>query len=287
MPHRPPGQADLANRALLKNLGKSLESCLGKSLPQLYPGGVADKLVDDELEVLSSGHTLDVIYEYRPADGGPPRFVESVRHPVYDAERAIVGVQSIFWDVTDRKLAEEDLKCTKAQLETVLQSVPSGIFAVDQDCRFTIVNQQAEKLMDFDAAEALGQPASKFIPDTKLHRVLKTGKLEMGKPFTHNQRTFLVSRSPIMEQGNIIGAVSVFQDESELEAVQRQLEELRRLNDELSSLIENSHDGILITDTDQVLTVNPSFGRITGLAPLPWRAATSAGWIPSATYAWP
>ncbi|MCB2192725.1 MAG: sigma 54-interacting transcriptional regulator [Deltaproteobacteria bacterium] len=260
------GKLTFANRSLLADLGRTLASCQGKTLDQLYPKEVAGKLVADELQVMRSGRTLDVVYEHKDSEGAD-RYIESLRHPVRDAGGAIVGVQSIFWDVTDRKLAEENLKCTKAQLETVLQSVPSGIFAVDQDCRFTIVNQQAEKLMGFNASEALGQPASKFVPDTRLHRVLESGKLEMGKPFTHNERTFLVSRSPIMKQNNIIGAVSVFQDESELEAVQRQVEELRRLNDELSSLIENSHDGILITDNDQVLTVNPSFGRITGIAP--------------------
>ncbi|MBU1276349.1 MAG: sigma 54-interacting transcriptional regulator [Proteobacteria bacterium] len=261
------GKLTFANRSLLANLGQPLESCQGKSLHQLYPGHLAEKFVSDELEVMSSGRTLDVVYEYQDLNGTQRRFMEAVRHPVRDTGGAIVGVQSILWDVTDRKLAEEDLKYTKAQLETVLQSVPSGIFAVDKQCRFTIVNQQAEKLMGFSQEDALGNPAAQFIPDTKLHRILETGKLEMGKPFAHNGRTFLVSRSPIMEEGSIVGAVSVFQDESELEAVQKQVEELRRLNDELSSLIENSHDGILITDTHQVLTVNPSIGRITGLAP--------------------
>ncbi len=261
------GKLTFANRSLLADLGQTLASCQGKTLHQLYPEKVAQKFVADELEVLSSGRTLDVVYEYPPQGPGPHRFVEAVRHPVHDAGGAIVGVQSIFWEVTDRKLAEEDLKRTKAQLETVLQSVPSGIFAVDDQCHFTIVNQQAEKLMGFAQVDALGKPASQFVPDTRLNRVLQSGKLEMGKPFTHNGRNFLVSRSPIREQGTIIGAVSVFQDESELEAVQKQVEELRRLNDELSSLIENSHDGVLITDTQQVITVNPSFGRITGLAP--------------------
>ncbi len=44
-------------------------------------------------------------------------------------------------EVTDRKLAEEDLKRTKAQLETVLQS---GLRASSggRPCHFTLVNQQ-------------------------------------------------------------------------------------------------------------------------------------------------
>ncbi|MCF8033484.1 MAG: sigma 54-interacting transcriptional regulator [Desulfarculaceae bacterium] len=261
------GKLTFANNAFLDDMGLSLAGCLGKPVRDLLPPDLAADYASDEVGVIRSGETLDVVHRFRMPGGQEDRYAEIVHHPVRDGEGAIVGVQSLLWDVTDKRQAEENLKHTKAQLETVLQSVPSGIFAVDQDCRFTIVNQQAEKLMGFHQADALGKPANQFVPDTRLDRVLASGKLEMGKPFSHNGRNFMVSRSPILQRDQVIGAVSVFQDASELEAVQKQVEELQRLNDELSSLIENSHDGVLITDTYQVITVNPSFGRITGLAP--------------------
>ena len=261
------GRLTFANKSWLQEMGLELEQCLGKAAPELYPESLARQYVADEIEVIGTGRTLDVVHRYQEGPEGEPRFVEMVHHPVRDAAGVIVGVQSIFWDVTDKKLSQENLKRTKAQLETVLQSVPSGILAVDDSGRVTIVNQKAEQLLGFSQEEMLGQPADQCVPGTGLIRVLKSGKMELGKPFVFNQRTFMVSRSPIMEHCQVIGAVSVFQDESELESVQKQLDKVKRLNDELSSLIENSHDGVLIADSHQVITVNPSFGRITGLAP--------------------
>ncbi|MCB2228007.1 MAG: sigma 54-interacting transcriptional regulator [Desulfarculaceae bacterium] len=261
------GKLTFANKALLAEMGIELDDCQSKPARNLLPPDLAQDYVADEMSVIRGGDTLDAVHRFSRPGQDQARYVEMIHHPVRDGDGTIVGVQSLLWDVTDKREAEENLKHTKAQLETVLQSVPSGIFAVDQDCHFTIVNQQAEKLMGFAQADALGKPANQFVPDTQLDRVLATGELEMGKPFSHNGRNFLVSRSPIKQHDRVVGAVSVFQDASELESVQKQVEELQRLNDELSSLIENSHDGVLITDTYQVITVNPSFGRITGLAP--------------------
>ncbi len=261
------GRLTFANQSWLQEMGRDLGECLGKAAPDLYPESLARQYVADEIEVISTGRTLDVVHSYQDGTDDTPRFVEMVHHPVRDAEGVIVGVQSIFWDVTDKKLSQEKLKHTKAQLETVLQSVPSGILAVDSEGRITIVNQKAEQLLGFSQEEMLGKPADQCVPGSGLMRVLQSGKMELGKPFVYNQRTFMVSRSPIMEHCKVIGAVSVLQDESELESVQKQLDKVKRLNDELSSLIENSHDGVLITDSHQVITANPSFGRITGLAP--------------------
>ncbi|MEW5911591.1 MAG: sigma 54-interacting transcriptional regulator [Thermodesulfobacteriota bacterium] len=261
------GRITFANQALLARLGLSLDQCLGKYLADLYPEHLSSKYLTEDLEVIRGGKTMDLVREYRAGEEGPRQFMEVVQHPVCDSQDAAIGVQGIFWDVTDKKLAEENLKRTKAQLETVLRSVPSGIIAVDTEGRFTIVNQKAEDILGFSQNEAVGVPAAQLIPDTGLTNVLATGRSELGKPFKWSSKALIVSRSPIIERGELIGAVSVFQDESELESVQKQLGEVQRLNAELSSVIENSHDGVLITDTEKVVTVNPSFGRITGLAP--------------------
>lgn len=261
------GRLTFANKALLTHLGKSPDQCLGKTPEELYPDSLARQYLADDVEVIRTGQTRDVVHECQMYSNGQTRYVEMVRHPVRDSRGAIVGVQGVFWDVTDKKLAEENLKHTKAQLETVLRSVPSGIIAVDTNGHLTIVNPKAEEVLGFLQKEAIGAPVQEFIPDTGLLQVLDSGRSELGKPFAWKNKSLMVSRSPIIERGELIGAVSVLQDESELESVQKQLEELQRLNDELSSLIANSHDGVLITDTEKVITVNPSFGRITGLAP--------------------
>ncbi|MFZ5584928.1 MAG: sigma 54-interacting transcriptional regulator [Thermodesulfobacteriota bacterium] len=162
----------------------------------------------------------------------------------------------------------QSLTRTQAQLEAILGSVPSGIIAVDSSGRLTMVNPKAEEILGIKAAESLGQPVQAVVPSSDLPRVLARGRAELGLPRRLGEKSLLVSRSPIFDpDGAMVGAVAVFQDESEMEGVQRQLDELRRLNDELNMLLESSHDGVIITDVEQVLKVNASFGRISGLSP--------------------
>lgn len=271
------GKLTFANKAFLEWVGLSLEQSLGKTEYDFFPEKTARQNLADDFEVIRTGKTLDAIQEYKEPRTGECAYFEVVKHPVFNTKNEVIGLQGIFWDVTDKRQAEENLKYTKAQLEAVLRSVPSGIMAVDASGLFTIINQKAEEILGFSEAEALGRPVQELIPDTGLTKVLAEGKKEFGKPFSWQAKSLMVSRSPIFEGGQTVGAVSVIQDESELETVQKQLEKVQRLNDELSSLVKNSHDGVLITDTDKVLTVNPSFGRITGLAPTTLEGKAVAG----------
>ncbi|MFH1058952.1 MAG: sigma 54-interacting transcriptional regulator [Pseudomonadota bacterium] len=157
---------------------------------------------------------------------------------------------------------------TQAQLQAILGSVPSGIIAVDPTGRVTLVNPKAEEIMGIKAAEVVGRQVQEALPNSALPRVLAQGRAEVGLARRLGDKSLMISRSPVMDPtGALVGAVAVFQDESEMESVQRQLEELKRLNDEMNSLLESSHDGIIITDVERVLKVNSSFGRISGLSP--------------------
>jgi PAS domain S-box-containing protein len=262
------GRMTFANRALLEAVGGSLDQCMGKMATDIFPPHAAGGQLAQDVEVIRSGKALGQIEQLNLPSFEQARFVEQVKSPVYNADGDIVGLQGIFWDVTDKKEAEEKLQHTMAQLETVLQSVPSGILAVNCSGIINLVNQKAEEILGIKASEAVGSHVTEFVPDSGLVKTISEGKAELGKPYTWENKTLIVSRSPIYDGAKIIGAVSIFHDQSEMESVQKQLDEMTRLKNEYTSLVENSHDGVLITDAVSVLKVNASFGRITGLAPL-------------------
>jgi PAS domain S-box-containing protein len=261
------GKITFANRALLEKLSLSLEDCLGKNLSDFYPEHLAQKNLADDLKVIRTGLTTDVVEKRDSSDDGSTVFIEIVKSPVFNAQGEIVGIQGISRDITDRKLTEERLEHTRAHLEALLQSVPLGIIAVDNNGKLTIINQEAENILGFCSHRALGRHITDVIPDSKLMEISSKEISEFGKSFRWGDKMLMVSRSPIYSDDHVIGAVSVFQDQSELESVQKQLEDLQRLNDEFSSLVENSYDGVLIIDTGKITHVNSSYGRITGLAP--------------------
>ena len=259
------GRITFANQALLALWGTDLDHCLGSMMGDYLPADLARSYMADDLQVIRTGQPSDLVVAYAQLDSDRQRFIQVVRTPLFGPQGDILGIQGIFWDVTARQVAEMRLAETRALFETVLQSVPSGILAVDQDRRLTVVNQRAEELMELKAQEVLGRPVREVIPQTRLTEVMESGRTELGKLYPTHGKQLVVSRSPIFRDGRVVGAVSVFNDESELEAVQRQLTETRRLNDEFSLLIKNLHDGVLITDREKVVRVNPAFGRISGI----------------------
>lgn len=260
------GKITFANAAQLDTFGLSIGDCQGKSRDDIFSEIEASRPLADDVKAICTGQKISAVEKHCPTASKDCLYTETIKSPVYNSADKIVGLQGISWDITDKKLAEEKLKHTKAHLEAILQSVPSGIIAVDTDARLTMINQKAEEVLGVSAGNHLNKHITEMIPDSGLIKIISNNKSEIGKSFRWGKKTLMVSRSPIYGGNNMIGGVSIFIDQSELESVQSQVEALKILNDEFSLLLESLYDGVLITDDEKVVTVNSSYGRITGLS---------------------
>ena len=260
------GKITFTNKAQVETFYPSLEDWHGKTAYDIYPEAEARKRLAEDVKVIRTGEKLHTIEQHCSSKNSAYSYIETIKSPVFNSKREIVGIQGISWDITDKKLAEETLQHTKAHLEALLQSVPSGIIAVDTDAKLTMMNQKAEEILGVNAYKNLNKHITDIIPDSGLTKIISKNISEIGKSFRWGEKTLMVSRSPIYNGDEVIGGVSVFLDQSELESVQNQLDSLKILNDEFSSLLESSYDGILTTDDEKVVKVNSSYGRITGLS---------------------
>lgn len=156
------------------------------------------------------------------------------------------------------------------QIETILDSAHNGIVAIDKDGIVTIFNKAAEKITRRPKKEAIGKHLSEVIIPQGLLNILKEGKSQLHHKFSveysKGTRIYLTNRSPIVENGQVVGAVGVFQDISEIEFISEELDSVKQLNEELNGIIESSYDGILITDVEgKIIKVNRAHERITGV----------------------
>ncbi len=109
------GRLTFGNSAYLKDLGCSLDELLGKSVFDMFPEEQARKYDADDRHVIESREVFhDVEGHYVR---GERLYVEVLKSPVDDHEGQIVGVQGLYWDVTARWRAEEQLRRTLAELE--------------------------------------------------------------------------------------------------------------------------------------------------------------------------
>jgi len=152
------------------------------------------------------------------------------------------------------------------QLVTILESTYNGIMAVNRDGIITICNKSAERFLEKPAHEVLGMYIGDVLTNTGLIEVLKTGEPQVGKKLVIKDRTFITNRTPILKDGEIVGAIGVFQDISDLDSISRELKSVKELSWELDAIIESSYDGIYVTDGQGYTTrVNKAYERITGV----------------------
>jgi PAS domain S-box-containing protein len=110
------GRFTFANQRFQETVGKTLPKLLGKTDFDFFPAEIARKYSRDDARVMESGEILEDVEEYYRPDG-IQIFVQVIKAPVFDASGRVVGVQVIFWDVTERKLAEEELHKAKEAAE--------------------------------------------------------------------------------------------------------------------------------------------------------------------------
>ncbi len=151
----PQGRFTYANQLLCENLGRDLEELLGKTDADLFPAELAKGYVAGDQQVMMSGHKLETVEEYRVGDG-PQRFIQMVKVPLFDPYGRVVGVQGVFWDVTEQKQAEEAIR-EQAEL---LNLAGDAIIVRDPSGRTVFWNRGAERLYGWTAVEAKGQPTT-------------------------------------------------------------------------------------------------------------------------------
>ncbi|WP_366922283.1 sigma 54-interacting transcriptional regulator [Metallumcola ferriviriculae] len=156
------------------------------------------------------------------------------------------------------------------QLENVLEFAHNGIIGINKEGVVTVYNRAAEEIIWRKKKDALGRHLSQVIIPQGLLDILETGEVQLAHKFTveyaNHIRTYMTHRTPIFANGEIIGAVGVFQDISEIEAISNELNSVKQLNEELRTIIDASYDGILVADAEGVVhRVNGAFERVMGI----------------------
>ncbi len=76
-----------------------------------------------------------------------------------------IGFICISRDVTERKRTDEKLRESQAKLASVVNSAMDAMISLDEDQRIILFNPAAESMFGCPAAEAMGQPLDRFIPE--------------------------------------------------------------------------------------------------------------------------
>ena len=92
------------------------EEIAGKTDYDFFPKELAEKYRADDKRLVEFGKTEDIEEEY--IQEGREVVVRTVKTPIKDEQGNVIGILGIFWDITERKRAEEALQRAHDELET-------------------------------------------------------------------------------------------------------------------------------------------------------------------------
>jgi PAS domain S-box-containing protein len=189
-------------------------------------------------------------------------YMHTLKTGVQDVGGKVIGIQGICWDVTARKLAEEELAYERYLLHSLMDTIPDSIYFKDRESRFIRINKAVRLRKDIamsDPAETLGKTDFDFFTEEHARQayedeqeIMRTGQpivdTEEKETWPDGQVTWVsTTKMPLRDpQGHIIGTFGISRDITERKQV---AEALARERDLLHALMDNLPDGIYFKDT--------------------------------------
>ncbi len=160
------------NQRFCKTLNRTAAEILGRTDFDFFPAELAEKYRRDDDEIMRSGKPLEA-QEIHQSPGGEKQFVQTVKTPLYDAQKRVIGLQAIFWDITARKRAEEQARLATAELARSQEALRKKNAEMEADLKMAGDIQQQMLPQTYPAFPPAATPAQSRLRFS--HRFLPTG----------------------------------------------------------------------------------------------------------------
>ena len=190
------GRFQFANQQFCDSLKMESQDLLDKTDFDLFPPVLAEKYRADDLKIIRTGEVMRTVEEHTTAQGKRCH-VEVLKAPVRDRSGTVIGIQGMFWDVTERIQAEQAILEAKEIAERANQAKSDFLANMSHEIRtpMNAILGMTELLLDTPLSDnqieflrmVEGSAESLLI---LLNDILDLSKIEAGRfelsPFSFN-----------------------------------------------------------------------------------------------------
>ncbi|MFA7280343.1 MAG: PAS domain S-box protein [Sterolibacterium sp.] len=268
------------NKAFAEQIGKSVEEVVGRIDYDILPPETAFSVRNADQEILDA-LVSRASEEWTDYADGRRVLLDTQKAPFYDAKGQLLGLLGISRDITERKLAEENLASLEERSRLILGAVGDGIVGLDIEGRMTFANPAAPAMLGFSAEELIGQPMHALVhhhyaDNSEFPREACSMYLTSvdGQPRTADSEVLWrkdgssvpveYSTTPVFKDGALVGSVVVFRDITERKAAELAL---RTSQQQITTLVDSIRSVIFMKDVDgRHLLVNTFYEEATGIS---------------------
>jgi PAS domain S-box-containing protein len=233
--------------------GYTAAEIIGRELLPILPAEIVleAKIEDERAYLIGKIKNNDKISDYetvRVRKNGQIFPVVLTLSPLHNSSGAIIGGSSIVRDITEQKIATEQM----IMVATIIESSTDAIMSADLDGNYLTWNRAAERMHGYSAKEMIGQSALLVMPVEKkkdLEYILDT--IRGGNAIEQYETVRLrkdgskfpvsLTVSPIYDAaGTVVGLTGITRDITERKKAAQQI-------NMLATIVESSDDGIWST----------------------------------------
>jgi PAS domain S-box-containing protein len=242
------------NKAAETIYGWKEEEVIGKDLREVAKMKFSGESLKEVVQKLDKdGHWRGESIQKRK--NGTSIYISGSVSLLRDSSGKPIGTVALNRDITDSKMAEEEIKHAAEEWRTTFDSITDLVYILDNETRIIRMNRAYANLFKMRPKELLGKHCYEIFhgqkeppPYCPHKKTAKTRKLAIAEYFEPLLGIYVEeSASPMLdEKGEIIGTVNVLRDVTEqknMEAKALETETLNKLNKAKSELLANvSHE---------------------------------------------
>ncbi|WP_330203178.1 PAS domain S-box protein [Cyanobacterium sp. Dongsha4] len=147
------GKHTLANQAFLDLFNWNPENIAGKTNEEIFEPDIAREITLNDQQLIESGEAQQ--FEETILYNGEKRYFLSDKFVLRNLAGEIYGICGMSADITDRIKTEKALQESRNLLETILKTLPIGVFWKDNQLVYRGMNSTASKILGIDNPETI------------------------------------------------------------------------------------------------------------------------------------
>ena len=262
------------NPACQKLTGYTQDELMGKHFSELVAPDWKDRVAEFYLNQFKNKIDETLFSFPILTKSREQKWVEQTVMQLREGNR-IIGHKSILRDITERKAAEQKLKESEGQLQTIFNEAPDALIVINDEGNIIRWNPQAEKIFGWSLMEVMGKPMHSLIIPEKyrerhvkgFHNFLITGEgpiinktigiTALNKKNVEFDVELTVSPATILGKYIFIAFIKDISLRKEMENEKIEADKLVHLNElKLKLILENIGEGIIVTDSQKRIVLS-------------------------------